>query len=1523
MANEKRIKTRVISKHDIEANWNKANQFIPEAGELIVYDVEVDSSGKTLELPEGRTIPYTYERFKIGDGINIPVNLPFAQIQSDWNEADSTELAFINNKPNVKKGTGEGAVIIGDTTNNTATGEYALAEGYGSWALGPYASSSGMRTIAYGNSSFAEGAGQKEPITGWDDIENPSSLTTEDIIAKWNATFAEASDANDGMVISAAVGDYSHVEGLGNLASAKATHAEGKNTQATETYAHAEGRSTKATAYAAHTEGRKTNTLSLASHAEGYETTASGEAAHAEGYNTLASYSHSHAEGHSTQAIGYRTHAEGLRTIAKGNNAHAEGESTQANGNNAHAEGQSTIANGVVAHAEGQGTTASGIGSHAEGQGTTASLDNSHAEGQGTTASGYSAHAEGQYTTASASGAHAEGKETEATAMYAHAEGVRSKAKRTAAHAEGYQSTANSEYAHAEGQESVAEAHAAHTEGQYTQAHTTATASHAEGKETHTEGIASHAEGYQTKAIGNYSHAEGVRTQATGAKSHVEGADNIAGAEWCHVGGDHCISTSDAKYSFTHGYYLNTNYAYQAVFGKCNAEIDALLVVGDGNSNTDRSNAFYVTKDGAYTKSGKLALASHKHSALTIGGKSYNGSSAVSVTASDLGIANAIHFIGETNTALTDGTTTAAVTIDGTSKTPVAGDVVLYGAKEFIWNGSAWKELGDGASHALKTITISAGNGLTGGGDLSNNIHLAVGAGNGITVTADAVAAKAGNGITVTDTGINHADTSSQTSVTANGRKYITGVTLDDYGHVTGLTTGTETVTDTHNSHAIISGKKADGTTNIKGTASSGELTLGDSGVTAGEYGPTTNQTPGYGATFNVPDIKVNAKGIVTSVVNRTVKIPASDNIDTKVNTTLGTTTKAFLLGTTTTPTSTAQAVTTIADTGVYLDTTAGKLTATTFKGALEGNASSATKATKDGNGNVITTTYVTKAELNTSAAKIIDVTSLPTSSIKKNSFYRLEKGVFLENQLKLSTWNCIVVDTLPTTGTVVTTDMKTVTAYYNKADGTAYGYVNSTLATQAGVTAGWYPLANLAPMFGLTFAGVITKISDDPRDSKYRLILEQELYTYDVNGWTLHKSTGQPGAGDSAEIFNHPSNRAEGIAAHAEGYLTNALKNYTHAEGYGTTADGRCAHAEGADTSATGDNSHTEGIHTTAEGSSSHAEGYDTHATANFAHSEGENTRATQEAAHAEGYDTTASGYYAHAEGQSTKATGNYTHSEGIESEASGVASHVEGWGTIASGETVSPSELEISSDYDTYGNLGANHAEGFKTEATGAYSHAEGYKSKANRKAAHAEGWKTFAGYSSEYSYPDGDTSRGEFAHAEGEGTQAINYSAHAEGHSNIAAGTASHVGGEYSEAKGLRSFAHGAYVNAKEADQVVFGKYNADNSNALFIIGNGTSDTARTNLFEITTGDGVKYNGNKLATEGWVKSTNTLVNATKASRAATYTKAASSKFYAVQLDSNNKLGVYVPWEAGSSTTCNCPTFSYNSSTYTLTIG
>ena len=59
---DKVLNSRIIHKHDTEANWLKATNFIPKQGELIVYDID-DS--------------HDYERFKIGDGVTNVAILPF------------------------------------------------------------------------------------------------------------------------------------------------------------------------------------------------------------------------------------------------------------------------------------------------------------------------------------------------------------------------------------------------------------------------------------------------------------------------------------------------------------------------------------------------------------------------------------------------------------------------------------------------------------------------------------------------------------------------------------------------------------------------------------------------------------------------------------------------------------------------------------------------------------------------------------------------------------------------------------------------------------------------------------------------------------------------------------------------------------------------------------------------------------------------------------------------------------------------------------------------------------------------------------------------------------------------------------------------------------------------------------------------------------------------------------------------------------------------------------------------------
>lgn len=81
----------------------------------------------------------------------------------------------------------------------------------------------------------------------------------------------------------------------------------------------------------------------------------------------------------------------------------------------------------------------------------------------------------------------------------------------------------------------------------------------------------------------------------------------------------------------------------------------------------------------------------------------------------------ALTFVGITTTNVTDGSTTNPVTVGGKSVTVATGGVVLRETsgdtvpdKEFVWDGSKWIELGDGASHALKSTAIAAGAGLNG-----------------------------------------------------------------------------------------------------------------------------------------------------------------------------------------------------------------------------------------------------------------------------------------------------------------------------------------------------------------------------------------------------------------------------------------------------------------------------------------------------------------------------------------------------------------------------------------------------------------------------------------------------------------------------------------------------------------------------------------------------------------------------------------------------------------------------------------
>lgn len=54
-----------------------------------------------------------------------------------------------------------------------------------------------------------------------------------------------------------------------------------------------------------------------------------------------------------------------------------------------------------------------------------------------------------------------------------------------------------------------------------------------------------------------------------------------------------------------------------------------------------------------------------------------------------------IILVGETTTPLTDEATTNPITVDGQSYTAQPNDAVIYGKKEFLFDGTKWHEFGD------------------------------------------------------------------------------------------------------------------------------------------------------------------------------------------------------------------------------------------------------------------------------------------------------------------------------------------------------------------------------------------------------------------------------------------------------------------------------------------------------------------------------------------------------------------------------------------------------------------------------------------------------------------------------------------------------------------------------------------------------------------------------------------------------------------------------------------------------------
>lgn len=118
------------------------------------------------------------------------------------------------------------------------------------------------------------------------------------------------------------------------------------------------------------------------------------------------------------------------------------------------------------------------------------------------------------------------------------------------------------------------------------------------------------------------------------------------------------------------------------------------------------------------------------------------------------------------------------------------------------------------------------------------------------TVTDTNTTYTAGSGLTLTGTSFSHTDTSSASNLTASSRTYVTGLTFDTYGHVTGYTTGTETVTDTNTTYSAGNGISLSGT--AFSVAAGVGLTQEASGLKMSQPHIAGTATPG--ASYQVAD---------------------------------------------------------------------------------------------------------------------------------------------------------------------------------------------------------------------------------------------------------------------------------------------------------------------------------------------------------------------------------------------------------------------------------------------------------------------------------------------------------------------------------------------------------------------------------------------------------------------------------------------------------------------------------------------
>ena len=333
----------------------------------------------------------------------------------------------------------------------------------------------------------------------------------------------------------------------------------------------------------------------------------------------------------------------------------------------------------------------------------------------------------------------------------------------------------------------------------------------------------------------------------------------------------------------------------------------------------------------------------------------------------------------------------------------------------------------------------------------------------------------------------------------------------------------------------------------------------------------------------------------------------------------------------------------------------------------------------------------------------------------------------------------------------------------------------------------------------------------------------------------------------------------ANGTNAVSTGKDTNAVGSGSLTTGDTTTAVGDNSVATGKDTVAVGTSSLATGKGTVASGSNAVATGRDTIASGSNSMTAGSGSKADAENSVAFGKGTIAKtdeqvviGRYNTADTQSLFVVGSGTSDANRKTimKVDSVGARIDGSMTISGSSTFTNIGPAVFSGSIVQGGNNASGdysvALGYQTQASGEYSVAMGRSSHASASYSTAMGYDTLASGFSSLTAGVGSQALGHSSIAGGTYTTASGSTATAFGTFTYAAGNSSFAAGAYSRANGLYSSVFGLRVTSSGDYQFAVGRFNLDIDNAAaFIIGNGTSNTSRSNLL-VASGDVVQITG-----------------------------------------------------------------------------